>query len=49
MKIHLERLDKYKKSMWGGEVFYLAKEEEYIQLEEMGFEITDGRPYRRYF
>ena len=24
-KIHLERLDKYKKSMWGGEVFYVGK------------------------
>ena len=24
-EIHLERLDKYKKSMWGGEVFYVGK------------------------
>ena len=24
-KIHLERLDKYKKSMWCGEVFYVGK------------------------
>ena len=24
-KIHLERLDKFKKSMWGGEVFYVGK------------------------
>ena len=24
-KIHLERLDKFKKSKWGGEVFYVGK------------------------
>ena len=24
-EIHLERLEKYKKSMWGGEVFYVGK------------------------
>tara|TARA_B100001093_G_C26707970_1_gene962125 strand:- start:139 stop:471 length:333 start_codon:yes stop_codon:yes gene_type:complete len=24
-EIHLERLEKYKKSMWGGEVFYVGR------------------------
>ena len=24
-EIHLERLDKFKKSSWGGEVFYVGK------------------------
>tara|TARA_Y100001968_G_C19259779_1_gene668691 strand:- start:785 stop:946 length:162 start_codon:yes stop_codon:yes gene_type:complete len=25
LKIHLERLDKFNKSKWGGEVFYVGK------------------------